>query len=1127
MTITDSIPCNFDRTYRFGALNIMPFSETLRIRNRVLSRDAYSVDYIRATFTFDDTLSYSVLDTVIAVYKTRLLPLQKVYKNRDLYIDIDLATGDTVRVVREEDDFLSPDDIFGAGMEKSGTIVRGFTVGTNKDFSLQSGLRLQLSGRLSDDIEVVAALTDESTPIQPEGNTERLDELDKVFIQLQHRNARGTFGDYELRRRSGEFGNVNRKLQGLLGEVMFEDFQGFAAFAGSKGKFSSNTITGLDGVQGPYRLTGENGEVDIIIIAGSEKVFLDGEEMRRGEANDYIIDYSNAEVTFTTNRLILSSSRITVDFEYTDRKFERTLYGAGVGGNLFDGLLRVDMQYFREGDDETAPIDITISEQDEKILEAAGDDRNKAVKSGVTLAEADSQGVRKGTYIQVDTLINNQMTQIYRFAPGDPLAEYNVSFSYVGEGQGDYRKENIGQFEYVGTGAGSYMPIVYLPLPELKQFGNLLFTIQPTEKLTIDFELAGSSFDRNRLSSLDDNDNGGYGRNILLNLEPEEVEIAGISLGKIGLSYKDRYLESRFSSIDRFNEIEFERNYNTGGSEKEDESLREISLRLLPHKNISVFSSAGFLNKGESFSSTRLNNSFTASDRDNYRVFYNIDYVNTDNTAAQSEWLRQKGDAYLTFGIFRPGIDFLAEDREDRRTGADSLLNSSRKYHEAGPYLQLTDLLGMNIRYQYSLRKDFLPFEGVLIEEAKSTGHRFTLDYEELREFRTNLNVTLRTKSFSDTFKEQGSLDIETILIRSRSLFTIGRRAARGDLYYEVSTQKTARLERVFVKVEQGEGNYRYLGDLNNNGIAEENEFELTLYDGDFIIVTIPSEELFPVIDLKTGTRWNLKYAEFFPQNSYWAELLEPLSTETAVRIEENSREKSLEKIYLLDFSSFLNEESTVRGSQFFQQDIFLFEGSQDLSFRLRYNHNRSMNEFSGGKEKGFNAERSIRTRFRMVKEFSIQLDVVNTNDNVSAPVTSNRNQQIEGTEFILDFSYRPVAGIEVGLKLRGGSSLDNFPAVPTEITSNGQAVRFTSSLGGNGRIRVDAERNEFIANNSENYIPFELTRGQSLGKNYIWRLNFDYRLAANLQSTAGYEGRLQGGGRVIHTARAEVRAFF
>ncbi len=127
-------------------------------------------------------------------------------------------------------------------LQKSGTLIRGFTVGTTKDFSLSSGLRLQLSGNLTDDIEVVAALTDQNTPIQPEGNTENIQEIDKVFIQIKHRNATGTFGDYNLSNRNGEFGVINRKLQGLMGTVNFEPHAGYVAIAASRGKFTTNTL---------------------------------------------------------------------------------------------------------------------------------------------------------------------------------------------------------------------------------------------------------------------------------------------------------------------------------------------------------------------------------------------------------------------------------------------------------------------------------------------------------------------------------------------------------------------------------------------------------------------------------------------------------------------------------------------------------------------------------------------------------------------------------------------------------------------------------------------------------------------------------------------------------------------
>jgi len=328
----------------------------------------------------------------------------------------------------------------------------------------------------------------------------------------------------------------------------------------------------------------------------------------------------------------------------------------------------------------------------------------------------------------------------------------------------------------------------------------------------------------------------------------------------------------------------------------------------------------------------------------------------------------------------------------------------------------------------------------------------------------------------------------------------------------------------VFVKVEKGAGNYIYLGDLNNNGIADENEFQLTLYDGEFILVTIPTDELFPVTDLKAGTRWKLDYAAIIGSEN---PVLKAFTTETTIRVEENSTEPDQEHIYLLRFSKFLNDQHTLRGSQFFQNDLFILESSNDLSFRIRYNIRRSLNQYSGGAERGLGMERSGRVRIRLVREFALQIDAIQRADNLRAPQGSTRNREISTVEGIIDFSYRPINAIELGLKIRVAGSEDSYPDDPTIVNVNGQAVRFSASLGFSGRVRAELERNEVSVNQTQNYLPFELTGGYALGKNYLWRLNFDYRIADNLQSTASYEGRSQGGGRVIHTARAEIRAYF
>jgi len=331
----------------------------------------------------------------------------------------------------------------------------------------------------------------------------------------------------------------------------------------------------------------------------------------------------------------------------------------------------------------------------------------------------------------------------------------------------------------------------------------------------------------------------------------------------------------------------------------------------------------------------------------------------------------------------------------------------------------------------------------------------------------------------------------------------------------------------VFIPVESGTGNYIYLGDLNNNGIADEEEFAPVVFDGDFILITIPTDELFPVIELRASTRWKIIYADIFDRKSVLGSILKPLSTETVWRIEEITREEDFSKIYLLNFNHFQVEGTTIRGTNFFQQDIFINENSSELSFRFRFLQNKKMSEFNAGVERGYNRERSLRIRFRMVREFSNQTDIVNKTNNNSSANNPTRNLAITENNITTDFSYRPSRNLEVGFVLKVGKSEDTFPEIPTVVDLNTQRLRFNLSFTGLGRLRIEIERSELIANTEENFIPFELTGSNQLGKNYFARVNFDYRVASFLQITVNYEGRLQEAQRVIHTARAEARAYF
>ncbi len=1126
VSVQDTIPINFSNKYEISSVSIVPFSEKIFLRGKYLKQNDYNFNYREGYFSLSDTLQYSIFDTLYVAYRKINFSLKKNYKKRSLIVKQDVGMKNPIRVLQTDLSFLSSESIFGKNMQKSGTIARGFSVGTNKDLTVSSGLRLELSGKLAENIELVAALTDENTPIQPEGNTERLEELDKVFIEIRHPNAIGTFGDYDFVESGTEFGNIKRKLQGLKAEGLFESFQGKVAFASSKGQFNSMQFFGEDGNQGPYRLAGKNNERNIIVIAGTERVYIDGEPMTRGENKDYVIEYSNAQITFTSNRLITSASRIIVDFEYTDRKYQRDFFGASSKMQFFGDRLNVRIGLFREGDNQDSPIDILLSDEDKAILGDAGDDILKAVRSGVAEAPIDSTGKPLGAYTKIDTLIDGNAFSYYSYNPGTDSSFYNVVFSYIGEKKGDYVRDAIGQYRFVGKAEGEYLPVRLLPMPSLKQTGNIVINATPFDDLHLNLELAGSMWDKNRFSELDDADNNGYARNIFLEFSPKEMKLFGLNWRGTKIHYKDRYREARFTTLDRVDDVEFNRYYNTENSTG-DETLREFGLEISPVKQLRIKGLYGFLKRGELFSSERYLGDVSLREKNSYTVKFNSDFVKSKNVASISDWLKQKGEASHEIWKIRPGVYYEYENKEERANDSDSLLSSSHTYLEAGPFVEVSGLYGFDLRAAFTQRQESFPLAGAMTKESDATTKSLNLKYRGIREFTTDLNVVLRDKRITDEFKAADRSDNETILIRSQSRFNFWSKFIDGALFYEAATEKASKLEKVFIKVPIGTGNYIYAGDLNENGIADEEEFIPTNINGDFILTTLPSDKLYPVITLKFNTRWKINFKKIISSNGFFAKALKTISTETFVRVDEKNNTENTADIYLLRFSKFMNDSTTVRGANKFQQDLFVMKNNPELSFRFRYNQRRSHVNYSSGLEKGYYRERSLRVRMKLVKELRNQTDFANFTENVLAPNTLSSSRTVTRNEITSDFSYRPENTVEVGFKLNVGEITDEFPDEPTNISVNAQSIRITWSISGKGRLRAEAERKELISKGSESFIPFEITQGLSIGKNYIWRVNFDYRFANNLQATVNYDGRKQGDGRVINTMRAEVRAYF
>ena len=1136
-----------DTVYQLPKEFIEESSEHIRIDSiLVLKRFSdYKMDYRYGKIMFSlIQLKRIISDTIphimTVTYRNLPLDFKREYSLRQIEVRRDSTQGKKMFISQQPSNLFS-EDLFGPGLQKSGSIVRGFSVGSNHDLSLSSGFRMQLAGKLAQDVDVTAALTDENSPIQPEGTTQTLREVDKVYVEIKHPHYSATLGDFNLQidqKEGGEFGRLNRKLQGAYGVASFEqiggsDIGGSVSFTGAtaRGKFTTNQFQGIESVQGPYRLTGTNGENHLIIIAGSERVYLNGERMTRGDVNDYTIDYASGEVTFSSRRLITNASRIIVDFEYSDQEFVRNLVGGSINGKIFNDKIKLNVSFTQEADDPDSPIDVSLNDTTRAILRQSGTDRMKASVSGISRADSG-----KGQYILQDTIINGRHYQILIYAPGDPLAIYSISFSpvdQVTDTSAGYVRIAAGQFRFAGIGQGNYLPIQFLPMPQLHQ----VFDVNGQTSITSDFSVSGeyalSNFNQNRFANQDSSNLQGSAFTFAARYNPKRLLIDGKNFGELDAHISERFVDQRFIPLDRANEVEFNRKWNLGETAVANEEIQEFSLAYLPTRSVNSMVSYGVLNRPNEVRSNRTQINLGVADSNLPVTQYQIERINTSNILLQdeSQWTRQRGTVEYEISRWLLGLRIEAEERIATPTGQDSIRQGSFRFLEIAPHLVTAEFWKMTVSAEYQIRTEDSAVAGIISRASRSLTQLYSWRLNGLQSLSSSLTLSIRNVEFTDEFKLRGNFNSNGILVRSETRYSPLQRAVETDLYYEFSNQRSARLERIFIRVVKGSGNYKYIGDANDNGIVDENDFELTRFDGNYIVVFIPSDQLYPVADLKSSLRLRLQPARLIPVASSWlSKVLRSISTETYLRVDERSEDTDTKQIYLLNFSHFLNDQTTLAGAQQITQDVFLFENNSDLSFRFRYNERYRLTQFVSSIEKNFQEEKSVRMRSQLVQEISNQTDFINKKDRVTASSPTSEERDLVSNVLLSDFSYRPTMNWEAGFNFGITEVTDHFDGKNTTANINEEGIRIVQSFPGIGQLRAEVKREEVTLSNITGpnlSLPYEFTAGKSIGQTFLWQLTFDYRITANLQLSLNYNGRKEGEGLPLHFARMEVRAFF
>ncbi|HNW97685.1 MAG TPA: hypothetical protein PKK00_04650 [Bacteroidales bacterium] len=1018
------------------------------------------------------------------------------------------------------------------GLNKNGSISRGVSFGNSQDVVVNSSFNLQLSGKLSSDIDILAAITDNNIPIQPEGNTQQLQDFDKVYIQLSHKDTKLIAGDFELSKPESYFMNFYKKAQGGIFSSTFDagnkkkksddKISVSVAAAISKGKYAKNTFTGTEGNQGPYKLKGAENETYIIVLSGTEKVYINSELMTRGQENDYTIDYNTAEITFTAKRLITKDSRISVEFEYSDKNYSRSLFYSG--NEYSTKKTKVRLNYYSEQDIKNQPLQQELSDEQKLILSQIGDSLDEAFVPYVdSIAYTNDQVL----YKKIDSL---GYSPVYVYCTNADSAHYRLGFSNVGTNKGNYiqiqSSANGKVFKWVapvgGILQGNYEPVVLLVTPKQKRMITLAadYVISKNTKATV--ETAMSKNDLNLFSSADSKDDIGYGikANIKNIIHLNKKDSAG---WKLTSELNHEYIGKTFSPVERYRNIEFERDWNsTGLSLNTDQHVSFVKLGLSDKKDFLIYKFNSFL-AGSYY--TGLQNTVNASfERKGFVLTFTGSLLSSEDVINSTKFIRHTSGFAKKFKGITIGVKEDAEDNKFYKLQSDTLQKNSFSYNEYEGYITNSDTSKNKYKVFYNVRYDYLPLNNSLSASttAKSTGVSFDM----MKNTNNHLTVysTYRVLTVNDTNLVSSSND-ESLLGRAEYYLKAFKGALISSTYYEVGSGKEVKKEFSYVEVAQGQGVYSWT-DYNGNNIKELNEFEVAAFQdqANYIRVYTPTGDYIKTFTNQFSQVLNLNPSYFWTSPKGVKKFISRFSNQSTYSIDHKNTDNNEFRAYN-PFAMEINDTALVSENSSFRNVFYFNRSSSKFGFDLNFKQARNKILLVNGFDTRTVLVKGINTKWNISRKYSLTCKYDYGEKTNASEYFSTSNYKINYNETNPAITFQPSVSFRLMLNYTY-TEKKNVAGEKAFINKTGIEIKY--NVVSKGSLIMKINYIDINYNSSENTsVAYEILEGLKDGKNATWNLSYQRNIASNLQLNLSYDGRKSENTNTVHVGSVQLRAYF
>lgn len=1003
---------------------------------------------------------------------------------------------------------------------------------------------MQVSGYLMDSIRIEGAITDNQVPFQPDGNTQRIQEFDRLYLIFERKEHKITIGDYNLDLEKSYFLKFNKRVQGLFyqtKDLRTGSVQHNAGFSGSiaKGQFARNIFDGIEGNQGPYKLTGNNGEQFFILLAGTEKVYIDGLLMERGEDRDYIINYNTGEIMFMPRVMITKDKRIQVEFEYQDRNYLNSLF------YLYDNIqvndkLSFSVNLYSNQDAKNQPYLQDINDDRRRFLREIGDDIDQAYYQTASL---ENFGANKILYVKKDTTVAGVFyPEIYEYSSDSTLELYTLAFSYVGEQQGNYTVsgENTNGRSYAwvapegGVPQGAYEPVILLVTPKLHQVVSASGTYQIDSFKSISMEGSMSRYDPNLFSPYGNENHTGWAFRGTYD-ERRQINKSDSNRAPIywhnNLNYE--FVQEKFKTIAPYRDVEFFRDWNLIAEDSVPAHEQILSYKTkLEKENLGhVHYEFVRFNRSDIFMANRHAGGIHFA-RNNSKLGLRMNLMHSESPLTLTSFFRPSAYAERTWtkwNNFTLGASYEQEHNEIKNANTEILKAEAFSFDVYQAYVRggLSEDLAYGLQYRY--RKD----RNVRDDEFadRNAGHSIdmNLNVQKWKDHQLSLTASYRKLEAFDSFYASTEAPGETVLGRLNYTGNFGQQFFTPTLLYEAGSGQEQKRSYTYVEVPPGQGMY-YWVDYNGDGVQQANEFEIGIYEDQkrFIRIITPNNEYVKVNFYRINLTFGLNGNQLFPAGKKpqgFGKVISKISNQFSMEL--NNRVTSDAGLNaFLPFRTSFADTQIIAYSQNLINTFFFNRQNPKWGFEYITSYNSMKTLLTFGPESSQWMRHSLQFRTMFSKTLS---SIVR--------FKSGYRSYFSGVEDGRTFHYdsrgiNPSITSFIGSKVRLTAQYEYDVRQNKPFHGNERAVINSAGLDGRfsfsklGSIQFGTTLSMIKYNGDENSgIGVAMLDALKIGNNFLWNLQWNTKVSKGIELSLQYDGRKPGNTRTIHTASMSLRA--